>query len=110
MSEVRQRNMVQRLDGRLINAGRLRGMLLVCATGCCCPLGFEKCGPDCCTAGSIPAPQPGHSECCDQACCIGTCYGEELCCPTNNRSSGEFLRLRSEILQMLHFAGASAMA
>jgi cobaltochelatase CobN len=34
--ETRPRNMVQRLDGRLVNAGRLRGMLIVCATGCCC--------------------------------------------------------------------------
>ncbi|HMN30575.1 MAG TPA: hypothetical protein PKE45_20660, partial [Caldilineaceae bacterium] len=36
--EHRQRNMVQRLDGRLVNAGRFRGMLFVCATGCCCGL------------------------------------------------------------------------
>jgi cobaltochelatase CobN len=28
--------MVQRLDGRMVNAGRKRGMLMVCATGCCC--------------------------------------------------------------------------
>ncbi len=39
---------------------------------CVCPTG-TKCGPDCC--------QPG-STCCDNACCYGTCYGEELCCPT----------------------------
>ncbi|KAB8145950.1 cobaltochelatase subunit CobN [Chloroflexia bacterium SDU3-3] len=31
-----QRNMVQRIDGRMVNAGRRRGMLMVCATGCCC--------------------------------------------------------------------------
>ena len=36
MAEIRRRNMVERLDGRMVNAGRLRGMLLVCATGCCC--------------------------------------------------------------------------
>lgn len=36
MAEVRRRNMVERLDGHLVNAGRLRGMLFVCATGCCC--------------------------------------------------------------------------
>ncbi|NOK64278.1 MAG: cobalt chelatase [Chloroflexi bacterium AL-W] len=36
MSEKLQRNMVQRLDGRMVNAGRKRGMLTVCATGCCC--------------------------------------------------------------------------
>lgn len=35
-AEKRQRNMVQRIDGRIINAGALRGMLMVCATGCCC--------------------------------------------------------------------------
>ena len=35
-AEIRQRNMVQRSDGRMVNAGRLRGMLIVCATGCCC--------------------------------------------------------------------------
>lgn len=34
------------------------------------------CGPDCCI--------PGQSECCDNACCFGECYGEELCCPTGN--------------------------
>ncbi len=33
-----QRNMVQRIDGKLVNAGRKRGMLAVCATGCCCGL------------------------------------------------------------------------
>lgn len=37
-TEIRQRNMVERLDGRLVNAGRLRGMLLVCVNGCCCGL------------------------------------------------------------------------
>jgi len=36
MSERLQRNMVQRIDGRMVNAGRKRGMLFVCATGCCC--------------------------------------------------------------------------
>lgn len=30
--------MVQCLDGRMVNAGAKRGMLLVCATGCCCGL------------------------------------------------------------------------
>ncbi|MEM7134031.1 MAG: cobaltochelatase subunit CobN [Chloroflexota bacterium] len=33
---TRKRNMVERLDGRMVNAGRLRGMLNVCAVGCCC--------------------------------------------------------------------------
>ncbi|MBX3015064.1 MAG: cobaltochelatase subunit CobN [Caldilineaceae bacterium] len=35
-TEIRQRNMVERLDGRMVNAGRLRGMLMVCVNGCCC--------------------------------------------------------------------------
>ncbi len=43
---------------------------------CVCPPGKEKCGPDCCA--------PGVSECCDNACCFGECYGEELCCPTGS--------------------------
>ena len=52
--------------------------------------GPYKCGPDCCTGQVTDAyPRPaGHSECCDNACCFGTCYGEELCCPTNPRSWG----------------------
>ncbi len=36
MGEIRTRNMVERLDGRMVNSGQLRGMLFVCATGCCC--------------------------------------------------------------------------
>ncbi len=36
MAEIRRRNMVERLDGRMVNSGQLRGMLFVCATGCCC--------------------------------------------------------------------------
>ncbi|MGQ9826559.1 MAG: cobaltochelatase subunit CobN [Roseiflexus sp.] len=36
MAERLKRNMVQRLDGRMVNAGARRGMLIVCATGCCC--------------------------------------------------------------------------
>ena len=34
--ERQTRNMVQRVDGRMVNAGTRRGMLSVCATGCCC--------------------------------------------------------------------------
>jgi len=34
--EIRQRNMVERIDGRMVNAGRLRGMIMVCINGCCC--------------------------------------------------------------------------
>ncbi len=41
---------------------------------CTCPDGKVKCGPACCA--------PGVTECCDNACCFGSCYGEELCCPT----------------------------
>ena len=36
MAEIHKRNMVERLDGRMVNSGQLRGMLFVCATGCCC--------------------------------------------------------------------------
>lgn len=36
MAEIRKRNMVERIDGRMVNSGQLRGMLFVCATGCCC--------------------------------------------------------------------------
>src|SRR6478736_446946 len=71
---------------------RCPGQQIPCAAGCCCPAGLETCGPACCTEDSIPAPLPGHSECCDGACCAGTCYGEELCCATNNRD-GELLPL-----------------
>ena len=53
---------------------------------CTCPADAPfKCGPDCCTGDYDDPPAPNHSECCDQACCFGTCYGEELCCPTNPR-------------------------
>jgi hypothetical protein len=45
-----------------------------CGTGCCCPAGNTKCGSDCCP--------DGQAQCCDGACCYGTCYGEELCCPS----------------------------
>ncbi len=58
---------------------------------CTCPGAVpNKCGPDCCT-GKTTDPYPrlaGHSECCDNACCFGTCYGEELCCPTNLGAGG----------------------
>ncbi len=43
-------------------------------TACVCPAGNTTCGPACCP--------DGQAECCDNACCYGTCYGEELCCPT----------------------------
>ncbi len=58
---------------------------------CVCPGDApEKCGPDCCSGtNNDPYPRPAdHSECCDNACCFGTCYGEELCCPTNS-TAGE---------------------
>jgi hypothetical protein len=62
---------------------------------CTCPASAPyKCnpgsGPACCTDVPGGPPLPTHTECCDNACCHGTCYGEELCCPTNNRSTGEF--------------------
>src|SRR5215218_10289490 len=50
------------------------GIQTPCPTGCCCPAGNTKCGPDCCPIG--------QAQCCDNACCYGICYGEELCCPT----------------------------
>jgi hypothetical protein len=54
---------------------------------CVCPGDAPyKCGSDCCTGEADDPSSPTHSECCDNACCFGTCYGEELCCPTNWRS------------------------
>ncbi len=53
---------------------------------CVCPPDAPNtCGPDCCTGtSSDPYPRDSqHTECCDNACCLGTCYGEEQCCPTN---------------------------
>lgn len=47
--------------------------------------GTQKCGADCCNPTGSGA---AHSECCDNACCFGTCYGEELCCPTNPPAGG----------------------
>lgn len=41
-------------------------------SACMCDSG-TNCGPECCGAGGT---------CCDNACCYGYCYGEELCCPT----------------------------
>ncbi len=43
-------------------------------SACACEDGFTICGPDCCP--------DGQAECCDNACCYGSCWGEELCCPT----------------------------
>lgn len=43
-------------------------------SACACEDGFTRCGPDCCP--------DGQAECCDNACCYGSCWGEELCCPT----------------------------
>jgi hypothetical protein len=43
-------------------------------SACVCPAGHAICGPDCCP--------DGLAACCDSACCYGTCYGEELCCPS----------------------------
>lgn len=52
---------------------RCPGQQVVCASGCCCPVGTTACGAECC---------PAEAQCCDGACCYGTCYGEERCCPT----------------------------
>lgn len=50
-------------------------------TACVCPGNApDKCGPDCCTESVTPPNTAGYSECCDNACCFGHCYGEELCC------------------------------
>lgn len=68
---------------------RCPGQQVPCVTGCCCPSGQTKCGPDCCNTTNFPSPDPQHSECCDNACCQGTCIGEEICCPTNNRAGGQ---------------------
>lgn len=52
-------------------------------TKCVCPAGLSQCvpngGPACCNSGVAPG-TPTYSECCDNACCVGHCYGEELCC------------------------------
>ena len=45
-------------------------------SACVRPFGSTACGPDCCP--------DGQSACCDNACCAGQCYGEELCCPTGS--------------------------
>ena len=47
---------------------------------CVCPEATTACGPDCCPAGS---------ECCDNACCYGTCSSEEICCPTGDIPCGK---------------------
>ena len=47
---------------------------------CSCPAPLSKCGPDCCN-DDAPAGTAEYSECCDNACCFGHCYGEETCCP-----------------------------
>lgn len=52
------------------------GRQMPCGDGCCCPPGLSNCGSDCC---------PPEAQCCDGACCLGTCYGEELCCPYPNQ-------------------------
>ncbi|MCO5222971.1 MAG: hypothetical protein M9947_15575 [Thermomicrobiales bacterium] len=49
-------------------------------SACVCPAPLSGCGPDCCN-DVAPAGTQAHSECCDNACCAGHCYGEELCCP-----------------------------
>ncbi|KPL90647.1 cobaltochelatase subunit CobN [Herpetosiphon geysericola] len=49
MTERLQRNMVERIDGRMVNAGYKRGMLFICAHGCCCGIterGFAPVWPE----------------------------------------------------------------
>ncbi len=57
-------------------------------TKCVCPPNLSQCvpsvGPACCNDQLVKPGAPDYSECCDNACCHGTCYGEELCCPTGN--------------------------
>jgi hypothetical protein len=62
----------RRLDNPTPAPVRCPGRQIVVNGTCTCPTGFDACGPDCCPQGS--------AVCCDNACCYGTCYGEELCC------------------------------
>ena len=59
---------------------------------CVCPSTLSQCnangGPACCNDQLATPGDPGYSTCCDNACCNGTCYGEELCCRTNSRAGG----------------------
>jgi hypothetical protein len=52
---------------------------------CTCPAGLSQCnpgtGPACCNDTAVAPGTATYSECCDNACCHGHCYGEELCCP-----------------------------
>ncbi|MCA9859779.1 MAG: hypothetical protein KC438_08660, partial [Thermomicrobiales bacterium] len=59
---------------------RCPGNQIVVNGQCTCPAGLSACGPDCCNT-SVPKGTQPYSECCDNACCFGHCYGEELCCP-----------------------------
>ena len=59
------------------NSGAMSGATDPVNGVCTCPAGLSKCGPDCCNPTAVGA---SHSECCDNACCFGYCYGEELCC------------------------------
>ena len=57
------------------------GQQIWTGTACVCPgTAPSKCGPACCTNSITPPNTPAYSECCDNACCFGHCYGEELCC------------------------------
>src|SRR5690606_10670056 len=44
----------------------------------------DVCGPDCCSESVAFPNTAAYSECCDNACCFGHCYGEELCCQYPN--------------------------
>lgn len=58
-------------------------------TKCVCPPNLSQCvpdgGPACCNDQVDKHTDPNYSECCDNACCQGTCTAEEVCCPTNVR-------------------------
>ncbi len=56
------------------------GQQLWTGASCICPDPLDVCGPDCCNDSALAGTRD-HSECCDNACCVGHCYGEELCCP-----------------------------
>lgn len=62
-----------RRSGRHPRPPRCPGQQTWDGNACVCPSGLSQCGPDCCGEGG---------ECCDNACCYGTCFGEELCCET----------------------------
>jgi hypothetical protein len=49
----------------------------------CVDSNLSTCGPACCN-DHVASGTQAYSECCDNACCHGQCYGEELCCAWPN--------------------------